>query len=462
MKRFLISLFIVLIMATSFIGGYSKTFNINVYAANEAPLGYTQTTTRKQLTDAFLAYCKTRDSELTSSVLGGASTFAYSVIQRASQTLGINIDDIQASLYYYNSSNTGLRWFMTSVGVSAFNDIFAYLIQEKGLQVGDEDVNEIFYSGKQFTDADGTSCLIYILPTNKNGNTDSNVPIYLGTYYKYATSQLVSMIDNGVTSISFNLTNGTSYSGSLYKSTINWNGLNQVLSYRGYSSSGNLYNWLCGYTQNNEKFYSGNYVVAQIPNDNRYYLMLLGTYNNLANLSGSGYCWDFLKSFTVDDSNVRDLNVTFISNKIANYYEGDTVYNDNGTIINGDPTDPDPPDPGTPGGGTIDGGGDYGDDININFPDIDFNIPDINFSLGDLSNKFPFSIPSDYKNFVSIFVKSPVAPAIVGDIPLGNFYTWHFDADFSQFDSWAELFRTVELASFCFALIYLTIKIVKG
>lgn len=79
-----------------------------------------------------------------------------------------------------------------------------------------------------------------------------------------------------------------------------------------------------------------------------------------------------------------------------------------------------------------------------------------------MSNKFPFSIPFDLVAFYTILNADPVAPSIDRDIPLGNWYTWHFEADFSQFDDYAVIIRNVEYIGFVVGLIYITIKFVKG
>ena len=77
------------------------------------------------------------------------------------------------------------------------------------------------------------------------------------------------------------------------------------------------------------------------------------------------------------------------------------------------------------------------------------NVPIIN----NLEKRFPFSIPWDIKNLLSVLKTRAKAPNIHINFtfPVIN-YTWSFDLDLSPFDQTAQLFRLCFLISFVIGL----------
>lgn len=448
-KRIAVSLCTIMICMMIFISGYTAT---NICYAETVPSGYQQVTTQKQLTEAFLAYCKSRDSELSSSVLGASLTFAYNdIIVPATQALGLDINDIQANLYYAQQGNSGMRYFMNLAGVNAFNDIFAYFIQEKDLQVGDSaDIS--LKTGEWFEDDKGNGCYVTIVNSTNMSVGDRNL-VNLGTTFRFTGLECFNMLaSNNFTSIPVvTKKNNVNYTVYIRKSS-------------SYTDRANLSKTDSGgYIVYRENIYDGSMLITKLSNG-KYYIG--GYYKSVG--SGTNFnCYSIVELDSENDTPAIPFNIKFISNNISNYYEGDTIINNEGDIINNN-NYPEPDyDPFPEGGGTTtdpdnSGGGSGSDDTTVTFPNFDFNFPEIEWSLGDLSDKFPFSIPFDLIAFYTVLNAYPQAPRIDADIPLGTWYTWHFEADFSQFDNYAVIMRNVEFIGFCVGLIYLTIKLVKG
>lgn len=94
---------------------------------------------------------------------------------------------------------------------------------------------------------------------------------------------------------------------------------------------------------------------------------------------------------------------------------------------------------------------DYPLDDTIDATLITDNIP----IISDLQNKFPFSIPWDIANILKGLESERTTPYINTDVTIpGVNYTWHIEYDLSDFDSTAELFRTLFLIAFILGLAY--------
>ena len=185
---------------------------------------------------------------------------------------------------------------------------------------------------------------------------------------------------------------------------------------------------------------------------------------------------------TTDEDVYVTTNNTTINNNVYNsnytiiYNEGDTYISD------GD----DEPLPTTPPGGSGDPGGGGGDDPggdpdnwnpttptipdpsspdfpSVELPDIDIpDLPSLNFSLGDLREKFPFSLPFDIIAVLNVLDGEPQAPHIQATVPIGKWYTWEMDFDFSEFDNYARIFRAFEFIGFVIGLAVFTVHFAKG
>lgn len=438
----------------SFFIGYSHSFNLPVYA-NEIPEGWTQVTNNTQLVNAFKAYCKSRNFAIEGSVADAVTNFTTNTFNNLCKEIGIDIDKLQAEIAYKTSGNLGLQWFFTQSGISTYNRIFAELLQNNNLEVGNN-VNDVVYSGKYFTGYDNYSCLVTITEYYKQtSGTSLNNLLYKGTYYKYNIGFADSLIDTtgqnfNVISTQYTTNNLTTTRELSTNATSYQNGKRiTILSVDIYNnnSSASTYGIKDGYM-----------TIFYVPSTDSYY------YGIISFLGNNFYTGSF--SYKVYPKVNRNVEIKYSTNNIIsnqttinnNNYENQTVIYEDGTYSS-DPNynpypdgDPNPTPPSQSGG---DGG-------NITFPNFNFDIPSINWSLGDLSNKFPFSIPFDLVAFYTILNAEPIAPVIDAHIPLGTWYDWHFEADFSQFENYAVIIRNVEYIGFVVTLIFITVKFVKG
>lgn len=432
--------------------------------ADGVPSGYTPVTDNLELAQSFNDYCKSRDSEFTSTMPGASYTYIYNYMKDVAGKLGYNIDEIQEGLYKsYTDSGTIGKWYMTTQTIDFYNRLFAYFINENDLTVGDAaDVD--CYSG-QYVSIGDYKCLAFLLNADPwNNATNTNLIRARGTYVKYFPSEIPSLYESGTTTLTVE-GDGYTVSQPVYR----------------YSSGGKYwYSWSNSISspQMNNSFYcnnvqSGSNVVnayggfAVAYYNGNYSLGLLGdgdiTYSggNSTHMAG----WIRLRYLgALDSQQAGAVNINFVSNTINNNnYEGDTIINNNGDVITDDP-EPTPggQDPGWDVGG---GQGSYednnGNSYTINFPD--FELPDlnINWSIQGLGNKFPFSIPFDIASLVSVLNAEPEAPRFEGTVNFG-FTTWDYDINLEQFDSVAHACRIAELLLLVFGLILITRSIIKG
>lgn len=460
LKRFICSCGIILIISMTFITGYTKSVDF-VYADSTTD-GWMNVTTNEQLVEAFKYYCKSRDVTINGGVADAVTHFTTKAFNGTCNFLGIDVTALQAQLKYQTDGNIGTRFLFTAVGIDAYNRIFAQFLQDNNLSVGDENVDKTVESGMFYSGLNGNG-FVYIVSTTNNNNPAICYLSAKGTKLKYdyayertAGSSIEFVTTNNTYRANVVGSNNTSGGYSVYDTKYTLN--NYVIGTGMRLRSNNVYldhyfGDICYfYDTRVQKLYSGIYSESH-------------TYNNNS-ITRSVVKLEELNSSDAPQTTVT-INSTVINN---NTYEGDTIINNNGTTGGDDNPDPDPdPDynPYPDGGGgttppTNTGGGSGEDDGTITFPDFDFHLPEINWSLGDLSEKFPFSIPFDLIAFFTVLNAEPQAPAIDADIPLGSWYTWHFEADFSQFDNYAVIIRNVEFIGFCVGLIYLTIKLVKG
>lgn len=446
-KNLFYSLIIVFVLAISFFLGYSHSFNVPVYADTE---GWQNCSSLEDQAKAFRAYCKSRDLTIEGSVADAVTTFTSDTYRKIVDKLGLNIDAIGSQVKKsYDSSNGGTKYLFTSQGAGFYSQIFSQFLYDNNLEVGDsaDQNNNTVYNGYLFTDDNGNSCTCTIVSTG-------------------SSSTAISVINAGTSFIKSGGYDAISYWRS--------NNMPNSINYFTFYKYGNTYKYdISAYYQSTTVrlyYYSNYYDGALSVMDNRTYApskigyptiittngsaLYLGTltYNTNGTLSGYTVGTRITNSDPLTGTSIYlTTNNTTINN---NTYGGNTYteINNNGDVYNYDTDDPPSVNPG--------GGG--GDSTIIDFPNLDFNIPDLDWSLGDLSQKFPFSIPFDLVAFYTVLNADPVAPAIDRNIPLGNWYTWRFQADFSQFDDYAVIIRNVEYIGFVVGLIYLTIRFVKG
>ena len=465
-KKITVSLSIILICTITFINGY--TFVYPSYADSTTEQ-WTSVTTNEELAQAFEYYCKSRNLFIDGSVLGSATKFTTQSFDNICDNIGINMSALQANIKKSTDKNGGLQFLFDTNGITAYNRIFAEFLQNHDLQEGDTVQNDVVYSGELVEDADGNTALVFYVEKldTLNDSNNSNYLTAVGSLYKYNNQQLVNMAnivadsttrfnipykDNqGEKNIYTRCTSGSSYT------YINTNDPT-------YGNNGGLIFYRTGSKTFNHGYltiakYSGNYYVGIFSN---FYINRIG-YDNVSRVNNKPN-WRYANSFVPVKKDNADVYITTNNNTInSNTYTDNrqTVINNEGDVYNYDYDDDDPPINPPPSTVTppSDSGGSDGD---VSFPDFNFQLPEINWSLGDLSEKFPFSIPFDLIAFFTVLNAEPQAPSIDANIPLGSWYTWHFTADFSQFDNWATIIRNVEFIAFCIGLIYLTIRLVKG
>lgn len=472
MKRVTVSLILIVILAMSFVVGYSHSFNLPVYADSTTE-EWQNVTTNEELAEAFRYYCKSRDLTIDGSIADGVTKFTTQTFNNIVRVLGIDVTALQANLKKSTDNNGRLQFLFNQSGISTYNRIFSQFLQDNNLAVGDTVNNKELYDGYSFN---GTLCTIINQPlistyfgwhslnevvTSSASSSYQNYIESVGTPWVkdggYDAYQYC--IDNGVTSSNSSVEYCSwVYNSSTYRIRLSRSSFSGGYAY-GYSSSpSNVPFYVTQGTSNSSSAgyigYPCVFYVKEYANSGLF-PYIFGAISHDEN-NDKYNCVFVSNALSDNDANiisVCNISMTTNNNTINNNtYEGDTytVINEDGDATSSDDETPPPPS----------GGG--GDSTTIDFPDIDFNIPDLNWSLGDLSQKFPFSIPFDLVAFYTLLNADPVAPAIDANIPLGGFYTWRFQADFSQFDNYAVIIRNVEYIGFVVTLIYITIKFVKG
>lgn len=457
-KKLFYSLIIVFILAISFFLGYSLSFNGSIYADSE---GWENCSSLEDQAKAFRAYCKSRDLTIEGSVADAVTTFTSDTYRKIVDKLGLNIDAIGSQVKKaYDSSNGGTKYLFTSQGAGFYSQIFSQFLYDNDLDVGDsaDQNNNLVFSGELFTDLNGYSALVWIISSNGGQSTNANVTAQ-GSYYRFTNESILSIGENNDQNYYYEKLEFTSDKYVDYyvrfNRSIDW-GLYNVYPTTSTSST-SVYGYYKYLIQSQNINFTGYPIIYRTSTtDTRYYLGQFTTNNS----NGVNYNVRFGNFYFTLPSNSEQIQPTIIflttnNNTINNNNYGGNTYteiNNNGDVYNYDTDDPPSVNPG--------GGG--GDSTIIDFPNLDFNIPNLDWSLGDLSQKFPFSIPFDLVAFYTVLNADPVAPAIDRNIPLGNWYTWRFQADFSQFDDYAVIIRNVEYIGFVVGLIYLTIRFVKG
>lgn len=450
LKRFITSLFcLFLIFASIPIWGYMQFFSVYVYAdsgSGSVGTDWNRVTTNDQTVQSFLAYCKSRDTNIVGGVPNVVANVTYAYLEQLSNSLGIDMNELQAELYYKQEGNKGLQWFMTSTGITYYNQIFAKLISENGFEVGGS-ADKDLYNGYSYN---GNTMYVINTSSLSNGHGASGNSIkQVGTYYVYDFNSILGFFNGGTGTVTkeINLPDGTSYTATYFRASYDGNFIRTESSYQRYSYY--YYNAYGTLVTN------GHNCLIYNQYDGKSYFGLA----NEINTNSKRQIWT-LKELYNEDIEVVPATVTIISNNIKNEYEGDTYINNEGDVITNNP--PGGQDPGWNVGG---GQGSYtdgnGDSYTINFPD--FELPDLNidWSISGLGNKFPFSIPFDIVSLVTVLNAEPEAPRFQGTVNFG-FTTWDYDINLQQFDTVAQVCRIAELLLLVFGLILITRSIIKG
>ena len=364
-----------------------------------------------------------------------------------------------------------------------------------------EDIDNLLYSGEYFVDADGHGCLVYYSTNySSSRNTDFNALFTKkGTKYKYTNSEIGTLYESGITTITNNYNSRFSESYNITRD-------NTTEPYKYMISGTNIY----GKTASNE-IYDGELIIMKY-NDKYYF----GWWSATRNYSTKEFVrYDrTVKSELVysTDNNITDTDINFYTNNNNNVLvfptinEGDNLYitpkvnvgvdgevnyqpyiiNEGDTINNVinqyyiDSNTPDKTisypsdDPGGGGGGSSDNpSGGTPPDWSNNYPHLtpdgeggfnfNFTLPDLNidWNISGLSEKFPFSIPFDLMAFCQILDAEPETPRFEGNLVL-PMLTYHIDLNLERFNTIAQLLRNLEFVGFCIGLLLITRSMIKG
>ena len=440
LKRVAIMLFclmMVFIATFGFVVGVVAVPTIYSYAAvNDDPI-YVPLRDPSDAVTAFQAYCKSRDLTIEGSLADAVTTFTTGAFNSACNEIGINISQLQAELKAeYDQSGKPVKFLLNDTGVMAMNRIFAQFLQDNELQVGDTDVDQTVYDGQLFVDANGVSCLAYVINTSSTTNFDKSKIEQKGTFYGYSLPYIKSQ---ATASVPFEFT--------VYPNNLN-SSVTYTFYYRKNSTAEQIvntayggYNYEIYYKRvdGGQSEYIGEPCVFYNKYDNHTYV---GTCE--VSVYGSNATFKVVNSTRV--TNVSPATVVIVATTINNNtYEGDTIINNEGdVIVEPDPVPPGGTDPGWDiggGGGTATDGN--GNTWNIQFPD--FELPDLNidWSINGLGEKFPFSIPFDLVALVTVLNAEPQAPRFEGTVNFG-FTTWDYDINLQQFYMLEQRYRIAE------------------
>lgn len=449
-----------------FCHGYIMGFSISKYDRIDS-YAETSTVTDDDVVESFKAYCRSRNLIIDSSVLGASVSWTGSMLRNAMSAIGVDMDTIQANLSKEVGGNLGIRWLLTATGMNIYNRLFAELLQRESLTVGDENVDKTVYSGKTYTDSQGNKCLVYVLKSgssNNPGATDTaNVDgkiLKFGSPYIFTSEQLVDLYNsngdyyfpnpsvNVSGNASFKVNQGDSTNHAIYIRA----GTSALTAIAVVSNKDNFQHTARGHFGiflNGDKYYLGGYFYQNINNSSHIIKYKYFTGPQITPVE------------TPDDTDVtistppdKKILPDPPENPTTIYPGGGTGDNPDqpgGDPDNWNPTTPTIPDPSSPSFPSVD------------LPDIDIpDLPSLNFSLGDLRNKFPFSLPFDIIAVLNVLDGEPQAPHIEATVPIGRWYTWEMDFDFSEFDNYARIFRAFEFIGFCIGLAIFTVHFVKG
>lgn len=476
---------IITICAGVFCHGYINGFSISkydrFYSYAEAD-NWTSCDT-SDLVTAFRYYCKSRNLALEGSAADALTSFTTNTFNNICSTLGIDPTQLQAELKKTTNGNLGLRFLFSQTGINAYNRIFAEFLQNNDLEVGEQVDDKELWSAESYNGSIIWECN----DVETNAYNWDSVVIKQGSYYKYTSAQLSAMSSGAsVPFPEFNV-NLNIFNGQLGE-------VGNIKSSQGVALyKGSLSDWVV-YTYG----VSGSYVFLKVQysilegypilvhvngSDRPYHLCLYQKTNQEDN--GRAKSIRELSSVTFSQGDVpenENVYVTTNNNTINNnnYNNNFTIiYNDGDTYVSDDDDEPLPTTPPGGGGGGSDNPGGDPDNWNpttptipeptnpnfptVNLPDIDIpDLPSLNFSLGDLRNKFPFSLPFDIIAVLNVLDGEPQAPHIEATVPIGRWYTWEMDFDFSEFDNYARIFRAFEFIGFCIGLAVFTFHVVKG
>lgn len=203
-KRLFASALIGIIMALSI----CPFLGTRVYADSTTE-NWQNVTTNEQLVDAFRYYCKARNITIDGSFADAVTTFTTNTFNDICNGIGIDITALQANIKYRTDGNIGIQYMFDSVGITAYNRIFAEFLQNNNLEVGDENINDLVFSSKYVQLWDDSHILCYVI--NGTSVVAQGAP-YLKTKADFRQACVNMTTISGVHSYMSDISNAYSYS----------------------------------------------------------------------------------------------------------------------------------------------------------------------------------------------------------------------------------------------------------
>lgn len=428
-KRIITLLLIIMVVLCAVFVSYTGIKNgAVVYASVNDDSIYVPLRSESDAVKAFQVYCKSRDLTIEGSLSDAVTTFTTGAFNSACNELGIDITELQAEIKAeYDASGKPVKFLFNDTGVMAMNRIFAQFLQDNELEVGDEDVNKEVYDGWLFEDDSGNKCFVYYY---------DNGVLVEGTPYIYGLNDVLALNQQSSLSTSFIYSN-TTYDFALY-----WKNYSTYYMQLNNGNNRLYYQTLKEGSGNTISNYR-NIGIPIIYAINGNLMLTQYKYRN----AGSDANYVFENGYVFGSNNLSRTNIIIVSNTINNnVYEGDTIINNEGDIINNNPDIPDQPD--LP---------DYPNEPTDNPSDWGAEMPDLNIPwyLQGKEDKFPWNIPFNIMLTLSLLKAEPEAPHFEGTMDF-KFTTYDYEIDLSQFDDVAAVLRKMEVIAFLIGLMILT------
>lgn len=403
---------------------------------------------RDNFVASWKAYCMRRNTYNTSTptLSKALVNWDYDQTMAICNALGIDIDALQAGLWYRVQNNGTLAFFYNSSAIAKLNQMYSKYVNDYALTPNTE--NKQVYSGEVFEDDDGNQCLVFFVSSFSSQSRNNNAILKYGTTYKYNGNDINDFYDRGMNNAIFTINNVTytipiTALGGHYPFVC----LNDNRIYPLYTPNPNIPSigicCIIKSTSNND-YYIGVYNKFDYGDTDPWYVynkarsaIALTTQNASINANRG--------ADTEAPSGAQHIKTpaTDIDDYLEHNYPVETAP---------PPTDPYDPNP-TGGSTTTDPSGNT--EFNWQMPELN-----IDWDLGDLSHIFPFSIPFDLIDLLNQFDIEPCAPHFEGEIDL-IYFTYDLDIDLSYFDDVMEYARTFELILYTLGLILATRGVFK-
>ena len=239
-------------MLTSAFYSYTRIDGRCLVYADSTTDNWQNVTTNAELVEAFRYYCKSRDLTIDGSVANAVTQFTTQTFNGLCNTLGLDITALQAHLKYETDGNLGTRFLFDTVGINAYNQIFAQFLQDNNLEVGDENVNKTLKSGTWWEDDQGNGCFIFKTSNNytgSNSGADKNTITVYGTPYIYTSDYYKSNLGGNISqTVDGKNLDCTVYKDQTYKhlkaktkyNTTSWS---SEFTFNEWASNYNVYYW---------------------------------------------------------------------------------------------------------------------------------------------------------------------------------------------------------------------------